>query len=223
MQPLLFLDIETTGHEPLKRFGHLALTRDRKPRTLLEPWHEIIEIGALWVDPHDFHVIQEFEEKIAPKFPERCLPDLINHYPERAARGEWKGVWSLEIVLTLFLAKCGHFERSHLVGQNFFFDWTFLTVALAQCGITEAEVSKVLHYKKMDTASMAVQALLGEGELYDPANFSLRSGRLQEVLGIKPEPLPHTALNGAYQAYNVFVKLQELKRRVMDIPAPAKA
>ncbi|HEY4486659.1 MAG TPA: 3'-5' exonuclease [Candidatus Paceibacterota bacterium] len=199
--PLLFLDTETTGHDPLRCVGgSLAM------------WHEIIEVGMVAVASDTLNVLGNFEIKITPKHPERCLPDLINHYPARAARGEWNNAVSLPVAISELFLFCS--ERNvgpfALIGQNFFFDWSFLSVALATCAVAEDEWSKFFHYAKLDTRSMAVQELAGP-EGYDPKDYSLRGGLLQKRLCIPPEPLPHTALNGAYQAYHLYKALAQKK------------
>lgn len=206
MQPLVFLDNETTGHDPLMHLGSLTDTEVK-----LIPWHEIIEIGAIVANPKTFKILDTFEIKIAPRHPERCLSNLINHYPERAAKGEWDNAIPLYDAVQEFIAFCGKWELVHLIGQNFFFDWGFWKVALTVCGITSEDIKKIIHYKMIDVASMAVQELLTSGECYDPQNFSLRSGLLQRQLSLPPEPEPHTALDGAFQAYSVFLELRKLR------------
>ena len=199
---LLFSDIETTGHDPLKRVGeHLVL------------WHEIIDIGALLVDQTDFSVFGTFSEKVIPEHPERCLPNLINHYPERAARGEWNNALSIEAALNKFLNFIEAHADNAVVpgGQNWFFDWSFFSPAFAWCGIPENVWGKRIHYARFDTRSMAIQELLKPGERYNPDEFSLRNGRLLERLGIVPEPEVHEGINGARKAFEVFEKLRELR------------
>ena len=70
-----FLDLETTGHEPLRRVGDSLVI-----------WHEIIDIGAVFCG-EDLKVITEFETKVKPKHPERCIPNIVNNFPERAGSG----------------------------------------------------------------------------------------------------------------------------------------
>ncbi|OGZ00405.1 MAG: hypothetical protein A2945_03615 [Candidatus Liptonbacteria bacterium RIFCSPLOWO2_01_FULL_52_25] len=201
--PLLFLDLETTGHDPVRRIGdHLV------------PWHEIIDIGALFVDEKDLSIVGKFSEKVTPEHPERCLPNLVNHYPERAARGEWDEAISLDAAI----GQLFDFVRSYAAGtaaipggQNWFFDWNFLSVAFAWCGVSENTWKKHIHYTRFDTRSMAIQELLRPGEGYDPDAFSLRNGRLLERLGIPPEPEVHEGLNGALKSFEIYKKLRELR------------
>lgn len=201
VHPLLFLDLETTGHDPLKKVnGYLV------------PWHEIIDAAALLVEQENLEVVGFYRARVRPEHPERCLPDLVNHYPERATHGEWDDAVPLEHALgelLRFASKRGIVAVPG--GQNWFFDWSFLIVAFAWCNISESEYNKCLHYTRFDTRSMAVQKLLRPGEIYDPAEFSIRNGRLLKRLGLEPEPEVHEAINGARKAYEVYKKLRELK------------
>ena len=194
IHPLLFIDLETTGHDPLKRVhDHLVL------------WHEIIDIGALLVEEEGLTVVGKFEKKVVPEHPERCLPRLVNNYNERAKGGEWATAASLGVAINEllgFAGKCG--VVSIPGGQNWFFDWSFLSAAFAWCGISDGEWSKHLHYTRFDTRSMAIPKLLAAGEVYRPDEFSLRNGRLLTRLGLEPEPEVHEAINGAKKALEVY-------------------
>lgn len=202
--PLLFLDVETTGHDPLRRVRNSLVT-----------WHEIIEIGAIAATGGTLQIFGSFETKVKPEHPERCLPALINGYQERARQGEWHNAPSLGHAIFSFLSFCRKINPGPfiLAGQNISFDWSFLSVAFAECGLHEDRFASAeyFHYARLDTRSMAVQKFCGE-EGYDPDDFSLRAGLLQKRLDIKPEPLPHTALNGAMQAYELYKALQKKPR-----------
>ena len=131
---------------------------------------------------------------------------------ERAARGEWKMARDLKSSLKDLLRFAIYWSIPAIAGgQNFFFDWNFLTVAFAQCGISEEERSKALHYTCFDTRSMAMQALLKPGEVYSPDEFSVRNGKLLSRLDIEPEPEVHEAINGARKAFEVYKKLREIE------------
>lgn len=200
--PFLFLDIETTGHDPLKRVGDALM-----------PWHEIIDIGAVLVDQRDLVVLGEFNQKIMPEHPERCLPNLVNDYLIRASEGEWEGAPPLSEAIERLFHFVAQWEVAVIPeGHNFFFDWSFLQAAFAWCGVDEATWQKYFHYTRLDTRSMAFQELSAPDELYDPSEYSLRNSRLAERLGIAPEPYPHIGINGAYQAYEVHKKIREIKR-----------
>jgi DNA polymerase III epsilon subunit-like protein len=199
--PFVFLDLETTGHEPVRRVGGL-----------LVPWNEIIEVGAVAVEQGTFEESESFEAKVNPEHPERCIPDIINRYPERARDGDWDGAHGLGSTLRSFLDWCrgvSPHQPVFPIGQNPSFDWSFLTVAFVWCGIRESEWSRNLHYAHLDTRSMAVHALWQPGTPYVPSDFSLRTDALATNLRIPPEPLPHEALNGARKAAEVFRRLRE--------------
>lgn len=201
--PFLFLDLETTGHDALRLVDGV-----------FTPWHEVIEFAAVLTDPLTLEVRANFVTKIRPVHPERCIPDIVNHYPRRAAAGEWNGALPLERVIRLFLNWHTEFVpegKSVPAGQNPAFDWSFLTVGFARCGISPEFLAQFFHYAKLDTRSMAVQALWAPGTAYDPNAYSLRNERLASVLGIPMEPYPHEALNGARQALAVFRRLREMK------------
>jgi len=203
-----FIDLETTGHDPL---GFV----DSPAGKVLTFWHEIIDIGCVFVRSDTLENVGELEALVIPQHPERCIPNIINHFPERKARGEWKDALSLNEAILGLLSACHQYGEGNPIvpgGQNWFFDWSFLVVAFALTQVEEKEWSKYLHYKRFDTASMAVILLRQPGEGLDMSLFSLRSGKLQKALGIKPEPVPHRAINGARQALEVFRKLEELKR-----------
>lgn len=200
-QVFCFLDLETTGHDPLKRVnGQLII------------WHEIIELGAVFADSQNLEKLGEFEIKIKPEHPERCLPNLVNDFPARYARGEWEDSTLLSGAISGFMDRCGKLNTPlFLVGQNFSFDWLFVTTAFAWCGIQEDCWKQYFHYSRLDTRSMAVHEFLDFGKPYSPDDYSLRNARLSKHLDIPQEPYPHEALNGARQSYLVFRKLRELQ------------
>lgn len=204
--PLAFTDIETTGHDPVRMVDGI-----------LVPWHEIIDIGCVLVEPRTHEVLGEFECKVKPQHLERCIPKIINNYPARAAAGEWNDALDLKDGINgLFnflesLAGTAYFAVPG--GQNFFFDWSFFTVAFALTGHSQDEVSRnYLHYSRFDTRSMAIQELREPGTPFDPNDYSVRSESLARRLGINPEPEVHTAINGARKSFEVWKKLEELKQ-----------
>src|SRR3989338_6197538 len=121
---LAFIDLETTGHDPLKLVdGSLVL------------WHEIIDIGAVFIDVMTHEPVgREYSMLIKPEHPERRLSNLINGYEERAKQGEWETAVSLREGIWGLLVACHQFGE-HVVpvpiGQNWAFDWSFLFSALA--------------------------------------------------------------------------------------------
>lgn len=205
---LAFIDFETTGHIPLRRVR-------AGDRFLCELWNEIIDIGAVFVDPATLLPVgEDFSVLVKPEHPERCIPDIINHYPKRAAKGEWDNAVSLEEGIRGLLKRCRQCGNTTVPapgGQNFTFDWNFLSSALAFLGIEEEELNKHLSYKRFETGAMGMQELWDPRTPLDLSDYSLRSGKFQAALGLPPEPMPHRAINGAYQSYYVFKALTERK------------
>jgi len=203
--PFLFLDLETTGHDPLRRVGDT-----------LVPWHEIIDMGWVLADSRDLRFIADGQVKMHPAHPERCLPRLVNNYQTRAARGQWNEALPLSSGIRTLLEfvgrQVGPGRVTILRGQNFFFDWQFLSVACAWVGVSMAELEAYFHYSRLDNRSMAVQELFAPDTQYCPDDYSMRTSRLLEALGIEPEPAVHTAINGARKAHEVATALNELKR-----------
>lgn len=210
---LLFLDIETLGHVSLRR----AQIDERA--WCLYSNHEIIEKGAVVADPVTREIVTggEFEIKIKPTEAGEMLMDLetekITHYRARKNTGEWDGAVSLQEGMQKFLKFASQFGKLVLGNQNFFFDWSFMIVARAVCGITEAEWGKHFHYGMFDTRSMAIQELWTPGTLFNPSEYSVREDLLCKALGIPPEPIPHIALSGAHMSFTVWKKLTELKEK----------
>lgn len=202
---LAFIDVETTGHNPLKMVNGVLVS-----------WHEIIDLATVVVDPAQCRIVDEFEIKIRPQYPERCLPNLVNNYPERAAAGEWSRAIPLRFALKKYMnGRWWMWSRKEplvLGGQNFFFDWTFLTVAFALTGYDEREIALRFHYSRFDTRSMAIQELRDPKTPFDPNDWSIRNERLIQRLGLEPEPLVHTAINGARKSFEVFKKLEQMKQ-----------
>lgn len=212
--PFLFLDLETTGHDPLKRV--CIKNSGGASKYILVPWHEIIDVGAVMVKQDLTEMGEPFSLKVKPEHPERCLLNLVNDYPKRAVTGEWENAVSLHEALIRLFSWIQRTAPQQAVaipgGQNWFFDWSFLVVAFAACGIIENEWRQYLHYTRFDTRSMAIQELWEPGTPYDPSDYSLRNDRLAKRLGIPAEPYPHEALNGAREALMVYRKLVELKK-----------
>lgn len=203
IHPLVFLDVETTGHEPVRK--------DRNRAGGLMLWNEIIDLAAVRYDPVQRKISGKYERKVIPQCPERCIRNIINHYPERALAGEWDDAVLLKDCIDGLFAFLREEPVPVLGGQNFFFDWTFMTAALASCGYAERDWSDVIHYSRFDTRSMAMQELWVPGTPYQPNDWSIRNDLLVQRLGIEPEPPVHTAINGALKSLEVFQALEKLR------------
>ena len=124
---LAFIDIETTGLNPLK--------------------HEIIELGCIIADSKTFEVYGKLNFKIKPQFIKKADPKalLVNGYNE----ADWKDAMPLMKALMFFAEAV---EGSTLVGHNIIFDWSFLRIALENEMVDK--YFKVPKYK-IDTISLA--------------------------------------------------------------------
>ena len=106
---LAFIDIETTGLNPLQ--------------------HEIIEIGCV-ISDRNLKVIEEFELKIKPKKIENANPTAlkVNHYNEK----DWKSALDLSKAIKILLEKV---KGCIMVGHNVAFDAGFLEYVFNKVGV----------------------------------------------------------------------------------------
>lgn len=210
-QLLAFIDVETTGHYPLRK------VRTGQTTWQLQPNHEIIELGAGIVDPTTLEIVAEgeFAVKIDPSGYALANVDhaaeKVNHFLERRAKGEWNDAVPVQDGMQQLLGFCKPFGKLVIGNQNFFFDWLFINTARIVSDITEPEWDTYFHYGMFDTRSMAIQELWKQGVPFNPSNFSVRQNQLCEALGIPPEPNPHTSLNGVRTAIEVFRELTKRK------------
>ncbi len=171
-RPLIFLDLETTG--------------------LKVQQHEILEIGALKVEPKKpFKVVDQLEIKVKPKNIHKADKDALKivGYTDQ----EWENATSLEEALTK-LTEFG--EDGVLVGCNVCFDWAFLDKAYFSLGKQDP-----FYYHRLDIVPMAYLKLFAHGSV---KRFSL--GEVCKYLKIKVEN-KHRALADAKTTYLVFKKL----------------
>jgi DNA polymerase-3 subunit epsilon len=123
---LLFVDVETTGLDPIR--------------------HEIIEISAVRVHPTLLFVQRELTTRVRPQFPERCTAEAaaLNGFdPEK-----WDDAPDLYDVLERYKLVAG---GCILVGHNVGFDREFLANAFRRAGVEEPK----LDHHVVDTASLA--------------------------------------------------------------------
>lgn len=124
-RPLVFIDLEMTGLDP----------------TI----HEIIEIGALVVNPKTFEIEREYEAKIIPGHIETADPVAlrINGYkPEN-----WKTAIPLKTAMEDLNALA---PGAMIVGWNMALDWIFLTLACKQ-----TDVKRTYDYHAIDILPIA--------------------------------------------------------------------
>ena len=201
----LFIDTETTGHDPMRNVDG----------TLVIPYHEIIDMGAV-LSTCNFEILGTFEQKARPMHPERSLSSLINNYHERAKRGEWDNAITLQHAIGRLLKFSNSVNgQKTICCQNISFDWSFLVIAFALCGITPDDLMSFhnIHYAKLDSRSAAVQEVWQPDTLFHPNDYSIRKATLSRTLDIEDENWPHAALNGAMKCYEVFRKLREMRNQ----------
>jgi DNA polymerase III subunit epsilon len=153
--------------------------------------HEIIEIGLVVADQRTLAVIDELEIKIAPEHIELASQEAlqVNGYrPE-----DWQNAVSLAQAMDIYAAKTA---EAMFVAHNVTFDWSFIDMAFRLTGVRNR-----LDYHRLDILTMAWQKLRHSGL----AKFNLNE--IAKFVGAPGEPMPHRALNGARNAYEVFVRL----------------
>ncbi|MEX2008151.1 MAG: 3'-5' exonuclease [Candidatus Spechtbacterales bacterium] len=174
-RPMAFTDLETTG---------------------LNPFHnEIIEFGLVLVDQTTLEVMEEWETKVQPRYPERANAMVrgINGFNEE----EWRDAPSLEQVLPEYAQRV---QGALLTAWNIRFEAKFLEAAFHQCRI---DIYQIMAYHGMDVIPLAMERLRGTGI----KKFSLST--VADALGLEGEPTVHRAINGARLAFEVYKKLRE--------------
>ena len=160
-------------------------------------YHEIVEIGMVRASQPDLKIVSTWESKVQLLHPERLDPQAarVNGYNPEA----WRNAPSPRIVSGQFL----ELTRDCALAIYFsWFDHDFIYHTLKRTGHLRPD-EKSPWYNVFCVMSMAKLMLRG----YTPR---LRSKLVCEVLGIEPEPEPHTGMAGAMQAYLIYKKLTEL-------------
>lgn len=181
---LAIVDVETTGLDP----AH----------------HEMIDLGAIYVDPSG-HEIGRFFVRIHPPHPERLDPGAaaVNGYG--AAR--WESLGAVEEAEAVrrwlaFHARTAGDRRVIFTALNAWFDQAFTTALLARHG---ARWRDLFHYQVLDLPSMA----------WSQGARDLTGAGLAAYYGIEAEtrdPLEHTGSSGV--AFNLT-----LYRAILAAPA----
>ena len=84
---------------------------------------------------------------------------------------------------------------------NVSFDWAFILEAFHRHNIPNPMSTRENH-DRLDLLTLA-----WERGLQDEKNLSLKTAC--QIFGVSPEPEPHSALNGAMTAYELFRKLKK--------------
>lgn len=159
--------------------------------TRLDLKGEIIEIGAIRVEPREFKILNELGLKIKPSRLHEADPEglAVSGYSE----DDWTHAVALEHGVKTFLEFA---EGSVLVANNLPFDWMWL-----QKAIEDLELQPTYFFKGLDIFSLAWLKLKNRDEV---ANLSLRqlADYFQVEMGRQ-----HRALDDAKTAYGIFLKL----------------
>lgn len=152
--------------------------------------HEIIEIGLVVCHPETFEILDTLNVKVKPQHIENAIPKALerNGYKEE----NWTNAGSLKEAMEIYSKKT---EGGVFYAYNVTFDWGFILEAFKQTGIKDG-----MDFHRFDIMSMA----FGK---FKNASGGVSLNNASKLLGIPEEPMPHNALNGAMQAYEVLKKL----------------
>ncbi len=153
--------------------------------------HELMEIAVIRASGFNFAVLDEWDIKIKPRHLELADQESLKiaHYNE----DDWKSAVDLEEAMKIFLQKT---ENTILVAHNLPFDWYYIHKALKECNL-----EPTFWFKGLDTISLAWLKLRDNPEVK-----TLSFKELTGHFGIKQEK-PHSALDDARAAYQLFLKL----------------
>lgn len=159
--------------------------------TRLDLKAEIIEIGALRVEPKKFEVLNELEIKIKPAKIHEADPEglAISGYN----KDDWTDAVALEHGIKTFLEFA---DGTILVANNLPFDWMWLQKAIEELGL-----QPTYFFKGLDIFSLAWLKLKNKEEVTNlslkqlATHFNIEMGR------------QHRALDDARTAYNIFLHL----------------
>jgi len=152
--------------------------------------NEILEIGLVLVNSKTLEIIDTLNVKVKPEHIENAVPAALerNGYKEE----NWKEAVSLKEAMEQYASKT---KDALFYAYNVSFDWGFMNEAFRKTG-----VKNLMDYHRIDLMSMAYLK-------YKNKLNSLSFNSVSEVMGIPKEPMPHSALNGAMQAYYLLKNL----------------
>lgn len=157
--------------------------------------HEILEIGLVVFNQNTFEIIDTLDIKTKPINIKNAVPAALerNGYKDE----NWQEAISLKEAIEQYADKT---KNAIFCAYNATFDWGFLNDALRKTG-----VQNKMDYHRLDLLSLAWEKGLKESD-----RWSLKTAC--QMFDIPPEPDPHSALNGAMTAYELFKKLQNVRR-----------
>lgn len=134
-RPLVFVDLETTGLNPLE--------------------HEIVEVACLVADGQTFEIQKKYIDKVKPEHIETASPEALKIIGYSESR--WKDARPAREVLE----KVGKLAPGGMItGWNVSFDWWFLQLAFKKHGI-----SCPFDYHAIDVMSIAYAKLWKKVEI----------------------------------------------------------
>ena len=157
--------------------------------------HEIIEIGLVLADQKNFKVLDEWSVKVKPKKIRTAADKALK--VAGYTKLDWANAIGLKEAMEVYSKKT---KNAIFMAQNSFFDWSFLSEAFKQTGVEDHT-----DYHRVDLFTIS---WFKSKELKGLKNFTLKD--MCQYFDLKPEPVPHRALNGARKALEVLRKLQEV-------------
>lgn len=152
--------------------------------------HEILEIGLVVFDQKTFKILDTLDIKIKPEHIENAIPAAIekNGYKEE----NWREATTLTEAIKKYVEKT---KDCIFCGYNVSFDRGFIDEAFRK-----TKIKNLMDYHTLDVFTLAWQK-----GLKNSPSFSLKSACT--MFNVPPEPWPHSALNGAMTAYELFKKV----------------
>ncbi len=156
--------------------------------------HEILEIGLVVFDPQSFEILDTLNIQVKPVRIENAVPAALEYNGYKPEN--WHSALSLQDAMIQYAAKT---QKCIFCSYSVSFDWGFINEAFHTTGILNPMSTRENH-DRLDVLSLA----WAKG-LKNSPSFSLKSAC--EMFGVPPEPEPHSALNGALTAYELFKKV----------------
>ncbi len=157
--------------------------------------HEILEVGLVVFDPLTFEIVDKWQSKTKPERIETAKQAALdyNGYSEE----KWMDAVSLKEAMKIYGEKT---SDCLFCSYNVSFDWGFINEAFFRFGVTNP-MSTFENHDRLDLLSIAWDRGLKNQE-----SFSLKTAC--KLFDVPPEPDPHSAINGAMTAYELFKELQ---------------
>jgi DNA polymerase III epsilon subunit-like protein len=158
--------------------------------------HEILEIGLVVFNQKTFEIIDTLNIKVRPEHIENAVPAAIalNGYKKE----NWKEALSLSDALAQYTEKT---QGAIFCSYNVSFDWGFMNEAFQKTGLPN-HMSTRENHDRLDVLTLVYDHGLKNGP-----SLSLKNACTMFDIPLEPEP--HSALNGAMTAYELWKKLMK--------------